>query len=224
MRILVVEDEPKMLGFIRRGLSEAGYAVDGAESGASAEALASENEYDLVILDVMLPDQNGIDTARHLRRDGYQGFLLMLTSLGTTQDKVRGLDAGADDYLTKPFSMDELRARVRALLRRNSGSAVTKLNYAGLEMDLVARKVTRDSQEIRLTAREFALLEYFLRHPERPLSRTQIGEHVWDLHFDSESNVIEVYMNMLRKKIDQPFESKLFHTLVGTGYVLKTEG
>lgn len=223
MRILVVEDQAKMANFLKRGLKEAGYAVDVAETGSAAESFSSENDYDLVILDVMLPDQNGIDTARHLRRDGFDGPILMLTALGSTHDKVRGLDAGADDYLTKPYSMEELLARARALLRRKGGgSATSRLKYSDLEMDLVNRKVTRQGAEIALTSREFSLLEYFLRNPERPLSRTFISEHVWDVDFDTESNVIDVYVNMLRKKIDQPFGSKLIHTVIGVGYVLRT--
>jgi two-component system, OmpR family, copper resistance phosphate regulon response regulator CusR len=225
VRILIVEDERKVAGFLSKGLKEAGYVADMAESGSAAEAMTSQTDYDLIILDVMLPDQNGMDTARHLRRDGHQGPILMLTALGTTQDKVRGLDAGADDYLTKPYSMEELLARVRALLRRpTSGrNQPIKLHYADLEMDLVQRKVLRRGQDIHLTAREFALLEYFLRNAGRPLTRTSIGEHVWDLHFDNESNVIDVYINMLRKKIDQPFGSRLLHTLIGVGYVLRQD-
>lgn len=224
MRILVVEDQAKMAAFLKKGLNEVGYAVDIAESGTSAESYMAQGDYDLVILDVMLPDQNGIDTARHLRRDGYTGPILMVTALSTTKDKVHGLDAGADDYLTKPYSFDELHARVRALLRRKSphGAAVTSLlKYADLELDLIHRKVRRSGQELSLTTKEFALLEYFMRNPERPLGRVSIAEHVWDIHFDSESNVIDVYINMLRKKIDAPFTKKLLHTVIGTGYVLK---
>lgn len=223
MRILVVEDESKMAQFLKKGLQEVGYAVDVAEGGISAETLASENDYDLVVLDLMLPDQNGIDTARHLRRDGYDGPILMLTALSTTKDKVNGLDAGADDYITKPYSFDELHARVRALLRRKPGSAPTSsiLRYADLELDLLARKARRQGQDITLTAKEFALLEYLMRNPERPLGRVNIAEHVWDIHFDTESNVIDVYINLLRKKVDAPFPKKLIQTLVGVGYVLK---
>ena len=223
MRILVVEDQPKMAGFIKKGLNEVGYATDVAESVAAAESYAAQGEYDLVILDVMLPDGNGMDVARHFRRDGFAGPILMLTALSTTKDKVNGLDAGADDYLTKPFAFDELLARVRALLRRkNSGNGVhSVLKYSEIEMDLVHRKVTRQNQEIQLTAKEFSLLEYFLRNPERPLGRVSIAEHVWDIHFDSESNVIDVYVNLLRKKIDSPFGKKLIQTVVGVGYVLK---
>lgn len=224
MRILVVEDQVKMANFLKQGLNEVGYAVDLAESGSAAESYMAQGDYDLVILDVMLPDQSGIDTARHIRHDGYEGPILMLTALSTTKDKVNGLDAGADDYLTKPYSFDELHARVRALLRRRVSSANGSSNilkYADLELDLIQRKARRSGQEITLTSKEFALLEYFMRNPERPLGRVSIAEHVWDIHFDSESNVIDVYINMLRKKIDAPFAKRLIHTVVGTGYVLK---
>ncbi len=223
MRMLVVEDQTKMAHFLKRGLMEVGYAVDLAETGQAAEMLSAENDYDLIILDVMLPDQNGLDTARHIRRDGYQGPILMLTALSTTKDKVHGLDAGADDYLTKPYAFDELLARVRALLRRQgqqkSGNSI--LSYSDLEVDLVHRSVRREGKEISLTAKEFSLLEYFMRNPERPLGRVSIAEHVWDISFDSESNVIDVYINLLRKKVDSPFTKKLIHTVVGVGYVLK---
>ena len=225
MRILVVEDQVKMANFLKKGLNEVGYAVDVAESGISAESFMAQGEYDLVVLDVMLPDQNGIDTARHLRRDGYGGPILMLTALSTTKDKILGLDAGADDYLTKPYSFDELLARVRALLRRKSstvaGGGNSLLKYSDLEVDLLHRKVRRSGQDVNLTTKEFALLEYLIRNAERPLGRISIAEHVWDIHFDSESNVIDVYINMLRKKVDAPFSKKLIHTVVGVGYVLK---
>ena len=223
MRILVVEDQTKMANFLKKGLNEVGYAVDVAESGQAAEMLVAESEYDLLILDVMLPDQNGLDTARHLRRDGYEGPILMLTALSTTKDKVHGLDAGADDYLTKPYAFDELLARVRALLRRKSsaGSGKSLLKYSDLELDLIHRVVKREGKEISLTSKEFALLEYLMRNPERPLGRVSIAEHVWDIHFDSESNVIDVYINLLRKKVDAPFSKRLIHTVVGVGYVLK---
>lgn len=222
MRILVVEDQIKMAQLVKQGLSEVGYAVDLAEAGATAESLVSENEYDLVILDIMLPDQSGLDTARHLRRDGFGGPILMLTALSTTKDKVIGLDAGADDYLTKPYSFDELLARVRALLRRNSKAGATSvLRFADLELDLITRKAMRNGKEVTLTSKEFSLLEFFMRNPDRPLGRVSIAEHVWDVEFDSESNVIDVYVNLLRKKVDHPFPSKLIHTVVGVGYVLK---
>lgn len=223
MRILVVEDQAKTSQFVKQGLNEVGYSVDIAETGSAAESFMASSEYDLVILDVMLPDQSGIDTARHLRRDGFSGPILMLTALSTTKDKVNGLDAGADDYLTKPFSFEELLARVRALLRRSSSKNIINsvLKFSDLEMDLVHRKVKRHNSEIILTAKEFSLLEYFLRNPERPLGRVSIAEHVWDVDFDSESNVIDVYVNLLRKKIDSPYSKKLIHTVVGVGYVLK---
>lgn len=221
MRILVIEDQQKVARFIKQGLQEAGYSVDLAESGAAGESLAATTEYDLVILDVMLPDQNGFDTARHFRRDGYGGPILMLTALSSTKDKVRGLDAGADDYLAKPFEFDELTARVRALLRRQKTGAAAELKYADVEMNLVNRQVTRAGQALVLTPKEFSLLEYFLRNPERPLSRTSIAERVWNLHFDGESNVVDVYINMLRKKVDHPFEKKLIRTVVGVGYVFR---
>lgn len=222
MRILVVEDQTKMANFLKKGFNEVGYAVDIAESGQAAEMLVATNEYDLLVLDVMLPDQNGLDTARHLRRDGFGGPILMLTALSTTKDKVHGLDAGADDYLTKPYAFDELLARVRALLRRRgSASGSSNLKYSELELDLIHRRAKRNGQEISLTSKEFSLLEYFMRNPERPLGRVSIAEHVWDIHFDSESNVIDVYINLLRKKVDAPFSKKLIHTVVGVGYVLK---
>lgn len=223
MRILVIEDQAKTAQFLKKGLNEVGYSVDLAESGSAGESYIASSEYDLVILDVMLPDQNGMDTARHIRRDGFLGPILMLTALSTTKDKVNGLDAGADDYLTKPFSFDELLARVRALLRRNSSANTVNsvLKYSDLEVDLIHRRVTREGKEINLTAKEFSLLEYFIRNPERPLGRVSIAEHVWDIHFDSESNVIDVYINLLRKKVDAPFQKKLIQTVVGVGYVLK---
>lgn len=223
MRILVVEDEFKTAQFIKKGLNEVGYSVDVVHTAGEAESFIASSEYDLVILDVMLPDQSGFETAQNLRRDGYTGSILMLTAMSTTKDKVTGLDAGADDYLTKPFAFDELLARVRANFRRksNAQSSNNILKFADLEMNLVERKVFRASQEIELTTKEFALLEFFLRNPGRPLGRVSIAEHVWDIHFDSESNVIDVYVNMLRKKIDHPFSRKLIQTVVGLGYVLK---
>ena len=221
MRVLVVEDQKKMLGFIRKGLEALTYSVDTAESGGAAEALAAGTDYDVIILDAMLPDQSGLDTARHLRRDGCSTPILMLTALSGTKDKINGLDAGADDYLTKPFEFDELAARIRALLRRHSASPAAKLNFGDIEMDLVQRKVSRDGKNIPLTTKEFALLEFFLRNPNRVLTRATIGEHVWDVRFDTQSNVIDVYVNMLRKKIDQPFDRKVLQTIVGAGYVLR---
>ncbi len=221
MRILVVEDQPKMASFIKKGLNAQGYLVDVSETGMGAESMMAETAYDLIVLDVNLPDQNGMDTARHIRNDGFKGPILMLTALSSTKDKIHGLDAGADDYLTKPFDFEELLARIRALLRRNSGSGTSKLRFADIEVDLVHRKVTRATVEINLTSREFSLLEYFMRNPNRPLTRVEISEHVWDVNFDTNTNVIDVYINMLRKKIDTPFQKKLIHTMVGYGYILR---
>jgi DNA-binding response OmpR family regulator len=221
MRILIVEDQPKMASFIKKGLVAQGYHCDTAESGMGAESMVIEVAYDLIILDVNLPDQNGLDTARHLRTDGYKNPILMLTALSSTKDKIHGLDAGADDYLTKPFDFEELLARVRALLRRNQGTGISKIRFSDLEIDLVQRIAYRENKEISLTQKEFALLEYFLRHPNRPITRVEISEHVWDVNFDTNTNIVDVYINMLRKKIDLPFEKKLIHTMVGYGYILK---
>lgn len=224
MRILLVEDEKKMSEFIRKGLLEAGYAVDLAETSASAQSLCKENNYELIILDVMLPDQTGFDTARKLRGEGKSMPILMLTALSGTKDKVNGLDAGADDYLSKPFAFEELLARVRALLRRQIPQTQVSLKFADIEMDLISRKVKRGNTEITLTQKEFALLEYLMRNSNRPVSRTSISEHVWDMNFDSESNVIDVYVNMLRKKLNiEGHNKKIIHTVVGVGYVLKEE-
>jgi len=210
-----------MASFIKKGLNAQGYLVDVSETGMGAESMMAETAYDLIVLDVNLPDQNGMDTARHIRNDGFKGPILMLTALSSTKDKIHGLDAGADDYLTKPFDFEELLARIRALLRRNSGSGTSKLRFADIEVDLVHRKVTRATVEINLTSREFSLLEYFMRNPNRPLTRVEISEHVWDVNFDTNTNVIDVYINMLRKKIDTPFQKKLIHTMVGYGYILR---
>lgn len=220
MRLLVIEDNPKIAGFIRQGLTEQGHIIDVAERGHDGEEMAASERYDAIVLDVMLPDQDGIQVCKNLRRRGIKAPILILTSLATTADKVTGLDAGADDYLTKPFEFVELAARLRALLRRGQAQESAVLRFADIEMDLTRRKVTRGGAVIKLTAKEFALLEYFLRNPNRVLSRTAIGEHVWDMNFDSDSNVIDVYVSMLRRKIDKDFETRLIHTIIGSGYVL----
>jgi two-component system, OmpR family, copper resistance phosphate regulon response regulator CusR len=223
MRILVSEDQIKMAEFLKKGLTEVGYSVDTTADGLAAEQLALKQAYDLVILDVMLPEQDGVETAKKLRTQGYPGPILMLTALSTTKDKIVGLDAGADDYMTKPYSFDELLARVRALLRRKvvQDQGPTLLRYADLELDLMRRQARRGSRDINLTTKEFNLLEYLLRNAEQPLTRAFIAEQVWDLQFDSDSNVIDVYINLLRKKIDWVSDRKLIHTVVGTGYVLR---
>jgi len=223
MRLLVIEDNPKMAALIRKGLTEQGYAVDVAYSGQDGEFMAADEAYDAVVLDLMLPDQDGLLVCRNLRRRGVHKPILMLTALSTTQDKITGLDAGADDYLTKPFEFDELVARIRALLRRGQAREASTLKFEDIEMDLLKRTVTRAGKKVKLTAKEFALLEYFLRNPNRVLSRTAIGEHVWDMNFDSDSNVIDVYVSMLRRKLDKGFDQRLIHTVIGTGYMLGSE-
>ncbi|HEX7009592.1 MAG TPA: response regulator transcription factor [Phycisphaeraceae bacterium] len=220
MRLLVIEDNPKMAVAIGKGLEEHGFSVDVSRQGYEAEELAAVESYDAIILDLMLPDRDGVQLCRNLRRRGVQTPVLMLTALSGTQDKINGLEAGADDYLTKPFDFDELVARIRALLRRARQWGDSVLRYADVEMDLARRQVTRAGRPVELTRKEFALLEYFLRNPERVLTRASIGEHVWDMNFDPFSNVIDVYVSMLRRKIDKPFERPLIHTVIGSGYVL----
>ncbi len=223
MRILVIEDEKKVAGFIRKGLVEHSYAVDVAHDGAAGESLATKNEYDLIVLDVLLPRQDGWETCRKIRERGIQAPILMLTSLRGTEEKVRGLDSGADDYLTKPFALSELLARVRALLRRQQMKKDPVLSVGGLRLDPATYSVTRDSRPIRLTAKEFALLEFLLRNHGRVLTRAQISEHVWEVDFGRESNIIDVYIRLLRRKVDRGFSRALIHTVVGVGYVLKEE-
>ncbi|WP_242928664.1 response regulator transcription factor [Pontibacter vulgaris] len=224
MKILLVEDEPKVAAFIKKGLEEQSFEVDQAYDGLFGVKLALQNEYDLIILDIILPHMSGLDVCREIRKHNTTVSILMLTALGTTDDKITGLDAGADDYLTKPFEFKELLARMRALTRRtNDSGSGEKLTIADLEMDVVKKTVTRSGKPINLTAREFALLHYLLRNRERVVSRVDITEQVWETSFDTGSNVIDVYINFLRKKIDKDHPSKLIHTLVGMGYVLKEQ-
>lgn len=223
MRILVVEDEKKVASFIKKGLEEQSYAVDTAFDGLEGEKLTSQNAYDAIILDVLLPKQDGITTCQKMRLKGIDTPVLMLTALSETDDKVRGLDSGADDYLTKPFRFEELLARVRALLRRKSQDKSALLQAGQLSLDPVTRKVEREGKPIHLTSREFALLEYFMRNKGKILSRANLAQHVWNVSFDMESNVIDVYVKLLRQKIDRGFERPLIQTIVGAGYVLKDE-
>ncbi len=223
MKILVVEDEKRVAQFIQKGLKEEGHAVDCAYDGEEGGFLAEVNEYDLIILDLMLPKQSGVAVCREIRDRGVSTPVLMLTARDSVEDKVRGLDAGADDYLTKPFAFEELVARVRALLRRSSESKAPILKIADLELDPMRRRVTRSEKPVRLTSKEYALLEYMMRNPNRVLSRTRIGEHVWDMNFDPESNVIDVYVSHLRNKVDKGFEPPLIHTLRGQGYMLTAD-
>ncbi len=223
MRILVIEDERKVASFIKKGLEEQSYAVDVSYDGKQGEQLATQNEYDVIVLDVLLPVQDGIETCRRIRQSKVNTPILMLTALGDTEDKVRGLDSGADDYLTKPFHFEELLARVRALLRRTGQDKTSLLQVAGLVLDPVTRDVRRDGTPIRLTTREFALLEYLMRNKGQILSRAHIAQHVWNVSFDMESNVIDVYVKLLRQKVDKDFDRALIHTIVGAGYMLKDE-
>jgi DNA-binding response OmpR family regulator len=223
MRFLVVEDNPYLAKQVRQILTEQSYEVQLTNSGREAEDLAAREGFDMIILDLMLPDYDGVALCRNLRRLKVAAPILMLTALSSTEDKVAGLNAGADDYLTKPFEAEEFLARVRALLRRAQPAEGTVLSYEGLEMDLVKRTVTRDGRPIELTAKEFALLEYFLRKPDRVLTRSNIGERVWGLLFEEESNVIEVYVSRVRRKVDKSFAKPLIHTVVGTGYILSAD-
>ena len=220
MNILLVEDEPKVASFITRGLEAEHYTVDVAADGEAGLARALAGEYDLVVLDVMVPKRDGLAVVRELRARGRTVPILLLTARATLADKVAGLDLGADDYLTKPFAFAELRARVRALLRRGA-AALPVLAVADLHLDPATHEVRRAGRRIDLTPREYALLEFFLRNPGRVLSRAVIAQHVWGVDFDTFTNVIDVYVNYLRRKIDAGFEPKLLHTVRGAGYVLK---
>jgi DNA-binding response OmpR family regulator len=224
MRILVVEDERKVASFIRQGLEEEGYAVDVAPDGAAAVDLAlGGTPYDLVVLDIMLPKRDGFAVLRVLREYRMTAPVLVLTARDRVPDRVTGLDLGADDYLTKPFVFEEFLARVRALLRRATAQRTPTLELADLQLDPATRRVTRAGRAITLTAREYALLEYFLRNVGRVLTRPMLAEHVWGIDFDPESNVIDVYVGYLRRKIDLPGETRLLHTTRGTGYVMRLE-
>jgi heavy metal response regulator len=223
MRILLVEDDRKVASFIRKGLTEEGYAVDVAQDGETGLAMGLDRLHDVIVLDVMLPGKPGFQVVRELRQAKVTTPVLLLTARETVEDKVQGLDAGADDYLTKPFAFAELLARVRALLRRGRGAQAPLLQVADLVLDPATRTVRRAGEPIWLTNREFALLEYLLRNPGRVLTRTMIAEHVWDYSFDPGTNVIDVYVNYLRKKIDAGREPKLLHTVRGVGYVLKAD-
>ena len=224
MRILVVEDDRKVARFVSQGLIEEGHAVEIAADGAEALDLAlGEPAYNLIVLDVMLPGRDGFGVLKALRDRKIAVPVLMLTARDSITDRVAGLDLGADDYLTKPFAFEEFLARVRALLRRRDTERAPVLKIDDLTVDPATRRVTRGNRRIELTARQYALLEYFLRNVGRVLSRQMIAEHVWGLGFDAESNVIDVYVGYLRRKIDGPQERKLFHTIRGAGYVLKDE-
>lgn len=223
MRLLVVEDEKKVARFVKKGLEEEGYAVDVAPDGEEGLGMALDGVHDLIILDIHLPRMDGLGVLQELRKKKVATPVLLLTVRAAIEDKVLGLDAGADDYLTKPFAFQELLARVRALLRRRAEAEAPVLQVADLTLDPARRLASRGGEKIDLTPKEFALLAYFMRNPGRVLTRTMISEHVWDYDFDTMTNVIDVYVNYLRKKIDAGREPKLIHTVRGAGYVLKAE-
>jgi DNA-binding response OmpR family regulator len=219
MRILIVEDEKKVANFIKKGLQQEGYAADAVYDGVEAVETAALVDYDLVVLDLMLPGKSGMDVLREIRARKPHVPVLVLTAKGAVDDKVAGLDAGADDYLIKPFAFAELSARIRALLRRGTQEN-PRLRLADLEMDTASRQVRRAGQTLDLKMKEYALLEFLLRNVHRPVTRTMIVEHVWDIHFDSVSNVVDVHINSLRNKVDKGFRTSLIHTIRGVGYML----
>jgi len=223
MRVLLAEDDARVASFVRRGLVEEGFSVDVSSDGRCAFHQALHEPYDVVVLDVVMPFMDGFDVVGQIRRQGCRVPVLMLSAKDTVDDRVRGLNAGADDYLVKPFSLAELTARLRALARRRSDGAALLIRAADLEMDVPARKVTRGGRRISLTPKEFSLLEYLLRNKGHVLTRTMIAEHVWDQHFDSFSNVVDVFIRHLRAKVDEGSETKLIHTIRGIGYVLSEE-
>jgi DNA-binding response OmpR family regulator len=219
MRLLIVEDEKKVASFIKKGLQQEGYAADTVHDGNEAILQATAFDYDLIVLDLMLPGQSGLEVLRKIRAKKPKLPVLVLTAKGTLEDKVAGLDSGADDYLIKPFAFAELYARIRALLRRGIQEH-TKLRIADLELDTATRQVRRAGQPIDLKLKEYGLLEFLLRNAHRPVTRTMIVEHVWDIHFDTVSNVVDVHINSLRNKIDKGFAKPLIHTVRGVGYLL----
>jgi len=221
MRVLVVEDEKKVASFIKRGLEEESFTVDVAYDGEEGFEMAANNPYDVILMDLMLPKKDGLSVIRELRERDIVTPVLCLTAKDAVEDIVAGLETGSDDYLTKPFAFGELLARVKALLRRTSKDRGAEIYFADLRLDPVSHKVWRGDQEIDLTAKEYGLLEYFMRNPNEVLTRAMIAEHVWDYTFDSFTNIIDVYVNYLRKKVDRDYDTKLIHSVRGVGYVLK---
>jgi DNA-binding response OmpR family regulator len=219
MRILIIEDDKKVATALAKNLRAESFAVDIAGDGATGEEMAFVNEYDVIILDIMLPGRDGWATCRNLRYDGIMTPILMLTALDDVSDKIRGLETGADDYLTKPFHFGELLARIRSLARRRSDVRAVSIERFGLTLDLNTHKANRGGREISLTAKEFALLELFMHNPNRVIPRQEISEHLWDMNFDPKSNVIESFIRFLRQKIDKDFEMRLIHTVRGAGYI-----
>ncbi len=223
MRILIIEDEKKVASFIKKGLEEEYYAADIASDGKEGLKLAENEDYDLIIMDIMLPFIDGMTLTRELRKRKIPTPILMLTIRDSTDSKIEGLDAGADDYLTKPFAFEELLARIRALLRRNEKAKVSTLKVKGITLDLISHRVIKDGIEIILTQKEFSILEYLLRNKNKVVSRTKLVEHVYDYHFDTETNIIDVFINKLRTKIEPGSATPLIHTIRGVGYIIKDD-
>ncbi|NQW76541.1 MAG: response regulator transcription factor [Cytophagales bacterium] len=225
MKILLIEDEPKTVQSLKQGLEENNYDVSIAYDGLMGKQLALTHTYQLIVSDIIIPGINGLDLCRELRAQGIQTPILMLTALSTTDDKLNGFEAGADDYLPKPFDFKELLARVKALIKRSNQTILDAqvLKFADLEMDLNSSLVSRAGQMIHLTSKEFQLLEYFLRNQEKVISKAEIAENIWEVEDENSSNLIEVYVNYLRKKVDKGFSSKLIHTQFGMGYILRQE-
>jgi two-component system copper resistance phosphate regulon response regulator CusR len=225
VKILLIEDEPKTVQSLKQGLEENNYVVEVAYDGHMGHQLATRNTYQLIISDIIIPGINGLELCRKLRLEGVQTPILMLTALSTTDDKLEGFDAGADDYLAKPFDFKEFLARVKALIKRSNQTMIEAqvLKFADLELDLTSKIVSRSGQKINLTAKEFQLMEYFLRNQEKVISKAEIAENIWEVEDENSSNLIEVYVNYLRKKVDKGFPSKLIHTQFGMGYILRQE-
>lgn len=225
MKVLIIEDEEKAVKSLKKGLNENQIEVDFAMDGIAGSQLAESNDYDVIISDIVVPGMNGFEIARQIRSNGVHTPFLFLTALSSTDDKVQGLEAGGDDYMTKPYEFKELLARLKALSRRGKDAIplVSMLTYSCFEMDLLKKEVRRSGARIELTPKEFALMEYFIRHQGRTISKAEIAEKVWDIDFETSSNVVEVYVNYLRNKVDKPFEKKLIQTVFGQGYVLKDE-
>lgn len=226
MKILLIEDEVQVSGFIRQGLEEKEHQVDVAFDGTIGERLALSRDYDAIILDIVIPGMNGFELCTIIKKEKPQTPILMLTTLATTSDKLAGFNAGADDYLTKPFEFEELLARLQALVRRSQltpSQFGTMVRVEDLKLDLEKKSAIRGDKLIKLSAKEFTLLEYFMRHPGRVIPRAELAEKIWDITFETGTNVVEVYINMLRNKIDRDFEPKLLHTRIGLGYVLEKE-
>ena len=225
MKILIIEDEVKTVQSLKKGLEEHQMAVDFAHDGQAGMRLAETGQFDVIISDVVMPKMTGFELVKKLRQSGVKTPVLLLTAMGSTDDKVTGFEAGADDYLVKPFEFKELLVRIRALARRGKEGIAPKniLSFADLEMNLDAKTCTRGNKKIELTPKEFALIEYLIRNQGRVVSKTEIADKVWDINFDTGTNVIEVYVSYLRNKLDRPFDNKLIHTVFGLGYVLKEE-